>query len=90
MDYAGSHGRAEIFNTLREREVDLKLVRGDAKDGETWVLRDTNNRLMDWQRSEALEHWRSTCLLIFFTRCITHVRHSVMRSVFPELVWVTY
>ncbi|KAI0254761.1 hypothetical protein BJV78DRAFT_1182797 [Lactifluus subvellereus] len=58
MDYAGSHIRAMIFDTLQEREVDMKLIRGDAKDGETWVLSDTNNRLMEWQKGEALGHWR--------------------------------
>jgi hypothetical protein len=57
-DYAGSHLRARIFGTLLEREVDMKLIRGDTKDGEKWVLNDTSNRLMDWQKSETLEHWR--------------------------------
>ncbi len=61
-DYAGSHLRAMIFDTLQKREVDMSLIRGDTKDGEKWVLNDTSNRLMDWQKSEALEHWRGTCL----------------------------
>jgi hypothetical protein len=52
-----------IFDTLQKREVDMKLIRGDTKDGEKWVLHDTNNRLMDWQKSDALEHWRGMCLL---------------------------
>ncbi|KAH9999948.1 hypothetical protein BJV77DRAFT_975493 [Russula vinacea] len=47
-DYAGSHLRARIFDTLWEH----------TKDGEKWVLNDTSNRLVDWQKSEALEHWR--------------------------------
>jgi hypothetical protein len=89
-DYAGSHLRAMIFDTLQEREVDLKLIRGDAKDGETWILRDTNNRLMDWQRDDALGHWRCTCLLLSLTSISLNVNHSVMRSVFPEPLWVTY
>ncbi len=62
-DYAGSHLRTVIFDTLQKREVDMKLIRGDTKDGEKWVLNDTSNRLMDWQKSDALEHWRGTCLL---------------------------
>ena len=63
MDYAGSHLRTMIFDTLQRREVDMKLIRGDTKDGEKWVLDDTSNRLMDWQKSDALEHWRGMCLL---------------------------
>jgi hypothetical protein len=51
-----------IFDTLQKREVDMKLIRGDTKDGEKWVLTDTSNRLMDWQKSGALEHWRGMCL----------------------------
>jgi hypothetical protein len=56
-----------VFNTLLEREVDMKLIRGDTKDGENWILNDTSNRLMEWQKSEALEHWRCTCLLLSST-----------------------
>ncbi|KAI0307094.1 hypothetical protein B0F90DRAFT_1813906 [Multifurca ochricompacta] len=56
-DYAGSHLRAMIFGTLREREVDPKLIRGDTKDGNTWVLSDANNQLIAWQKDGALEHW---------------------------------
>jgi hypothetical protein len=66
-DYAGSYLRAAVFNTLSEREVDTKLIRGDTKDGEKWVLNYTSNRLMEWQKSEALEHWRCTCLIWFST-----------------------
>jgi hypothetical protein len=62
-DYSGSHLRAMIFDTLQKREVDMKLIRGDTMDGEKLVLTDTSNRLMDWQKSEALEHWRGMCLL---------------------------
>ena len=62
-DYVGSRLRASIFNTLSEREVDTKLIRGDTKDGENWILNYTSNRLMEWQKSEALEHWRCTCLI---------------------------
>ena len=66
-DYAGSHLRASVFDTLSEREVDMKLIRGDTKDGENWVLNYTNNRLIDWQKPEALDHWRCTCLVWFST-----------------------
>ena len=41
----------------------MKLIRGDTKDGGKWVLNDTSNRLMEWQKSDALEHWRGMCLL---------------------------
>jgi hypothetical protein len=70
MDYAGSHLRAMIFDTLQEREVDLKLIHGDVTNGDTWVLRDTSNRLMDWQRGEALDHWRCTCLQLSFASLV--------------------
>jgi hypothetical protein len=52
-----------IFDTLQKREVDMKLIRGDTKDVGKWVLNDTSNRLMEWQKSDALEHWRGMCLL---------------------------
>ncbi|KAI9513326.1 hypothetical protein F5148DRAFT_294350 [Russula earlei] len=58
-DYAGSHLRASIFDTLQEREVDMKFIRGDVMGGGNWVLDDTRNRLMDWQKEEAMEHWRT-------------------------------
>ncbi len=70
-DYAGSPLRAMIFDTLQKREVDMKLIRRDTKDGEYWVLNDTNNRLMDWQKSEALEHWRCTCPNDLYFRHLT-------------------
>jgi hypothetical protein len=75
-DYGGSHLRAMVFDSLSEREVDMKLIRGDTKDGENWVLNDTSNRLMDWQKSEALEHWRCTCLLWFSTFIILNQTFS--------------
>ena len=78
-----------IFDTLREREVDLRVIRGDTKNGDNWVLNDTSNRLMDWQKTEALEHWRCTWLLSSFVGIlITNL--SVMRSIFPEPLWATY
>lgn len=55
-----------IFDTLREREVDLRLIRGDTENGDNFVLDDTSNRLMDWQKNEALEHWRCTWFLSSF------------------------
>lgn len=66
-DYAGSHLRSAVFDTLSEREVDTKLIRGDTKDGQNWVLNYTSNRLTEWQKSEALEHWRCKCLIWFST-----------------------
>jgi hypothetical protein len=64
MDYAGSHLRAMVFGTLQEREVDMKLIRGDTASGDNLVLNDASNRLMDWQKSEALEHWRGTWFVL--------------------------
>ncbi|KAI9467085.1 hypothetical protein BJY52DRAFT_1236380 [Lactarius psammicola] len=57
-DYSNSYLRAAIFDTLQEREVDLKHIRGDTKDGDALVLSDTNNQLAVWQQDGALEHWR--------------------------------
>ena len=88
-DYGGSHLRAMIFDSLREREVDLRLIRGDTKNGDNWVLNDTSNRLMEWQKNEALEHWRCTWFLSFFVGILL-TSLSVMRSIFPEPLWVTY
>lgn len=78
-----------IFDTLQEREVDMKLIRGDTASGDNWVLNDTSNRLMDWQIDDALEHWRCTCLLCSFIGFLQTIR-SVMRSIFPEPLWATY
>lgn len=57
-DYSNSYLRAAIFDTLQEREVDLKHIRGDTRDGDAWVLSDTKNQLAVWQQDGALEHWR--------------------------------
>ena len=89
-DYAGSHLRAMIFGTLLEREVDMKLIRGDTASGDNWVLSDDSNRLMDWQKSEALEHWRCTWLLLSSLQGFYSTSRSVMRSIFPEPLWATY
>ena len=87
-DYSNSHLRAAIFDTLQEREVDLKHIRGDTRDGDAWVLRDAKNQLAAWQQDGALEHWRGgwhrTALCQFTYNII------VMRIVFPETFWATY
>ncbi|KAH9049711.1 hypothetical protein EDB84DRAFT_1452714 [Lactarius hengduanensis] len=57
-DYSNSYLRAAIFDTLQEREVDLKHIRGDTRDGDALVLSDTKNQLAVWQQDGALEHWR--------------------------------
>ncbi|KAH9179616.1 hypothetical protein EDB89DRAFT_1922233 [Lactarius sanguifluus] len=57
-DYSNSYLRAAIFDTLQEREVDLKQIRGDTRDGDALVLSDTKNQLAVWQQDGALEHWR--------------------------------
>ncbi|TFY78516.1 hypothetical protein EWM64_g5497 [Hericium alpestre] len=73
-DYLGSHLRAHVFDTLAEREVDVKLIRGelDVEDEEKWLLTDGNNKLGAWQKEGALEHW------------------TVMRKILPEAFWTTY
>jgi len=78
-----------IFDTLREREVDLRLIRGDTKNGDNWVLNDTSNQLVDWQKNEALEHWRCAWFLSSFVGILLN-NLSVMRSIFPEPLWATY
>ena len=90
MDYAGSHLRAMVFSTLQEREVDTKLIRGDTTSGDNLLLNDTGNRLMDWQKSEALEHWRCTWFGQLSLKAFYSTSFSVMRSTFPEPLWTTY
>jgi hypothetical protein len=90
-DYAGSYLRAKVFDTLREREVDMKLIRGDIINEDNWVLNDTSNRLNEWQKSDALDHWRRTWLLSSFLGILLNQsRRLVMRDVLPESLWVTY
>ncbi|KAI0068717.1 hypothetical protein BV25DRAFT_1873861 [Artomyces pyxidatus] len=58
-DYLDSHLRAHVLDTLSESEVDLKTVRGDlgGKSSDQWVLTIQNNRLREWQKDGALNHW---------------------------------
>jgi len=39
-----------VFDTLREREIDTKLIRGDSEGGDDWVLTDARNRLLNYKR----------------------------------------
>lgn len=87
-DYSNSHLRAAIFDTLQEREVDLKHIRGDTRDGDAWVLSDTKNQLAVWQQDGALEHWRGGWHRTFLWQ-FTH-NSIVMRIGFPETFWATY
>ncbi|KAA1466507.1 hypothetical protein DENSPDRAFT_831357 [Dentipellis sp. KUC8613] len=58
-DFLGSHLRAHVFETLADREVDFKLIRGESEeDGEKYVLKDQNNKLNAWQADGALDHWK--------------------------------
>lgn len=73
-DYFGSVQRAQILNTLQQREFDLKSVTEDIleEQRDQYILTDARNPLGKWQEKEALSHWR------------------IMREVFPDAVWETY
>lgn len=73
-DYFGSVQRAQILNTLQQREFDLKSLTEDIleEQRDQYILTDARNPLGKWQEKEALSHWR------------------IMREVFPNAVWETY
>ncbi|KAH7916296.1 S-adenosyl-L-methionine-dependent methyltransferase [Hygrophoropsis aurantiaca] len=61
-DYLNSYLRRHILSSLPEREVALHQIRGSRLwSGETeerFLLTDANNKLNEWQRDEALDHWK--------------------------------
>ncbi|KAF9226671.1 hypothetical protein BS17DRAFT_775953 [Gyrodon lividus] len=60
-DYLRSYLRRHVLSSLDKREVSISQVRGSivwSKETEDkFLLTDLNNRLDEWQREEALEHW---------------------------------
>lgn len=62
-DYLNSHLRRHVLSTLPRREVNLAHVLGDVplvseSDKDAWVLTDAKNPLGDWQKEEAMKHWK--------------------------------
>jgi hypothetical protein len=62
-DFLNSYLRQHILSSLPDREVDLVRITGDsspvAKDeNDKWLLTDLRNPLAEWQRDEALGHWK--------------------------------
>ena len=64
-DYLGSRMREHILSSLSRREITFDVVVGDLKVGEDgnlesekdkWIIKDTMNRLGQWQSTTALEH----------------------------------
>ena len=62
-DYLGSHLRHFVLASLEKREIPIFKIRNtrmwSEEAGETLVLTDKNNKLDEWQRGDALEHWKS-------------------------------
>lgn len=56
---------------------------------ETFVLTDKNNKLDEWQRDDALEHWKSG-FSSFHTSPHAVDRTLVMRKVLPDVIWETF
>ncbi|KAI0335636.1 hypothetical protein GY45DRAFT_1317006 [Cubamyces sp. BRFM 1775] len=59
-DYLGSHLRRHVFTQLPAREADVSAILSDvpSEQRERYLLRDAANPLGDWQRNEAIEHWK--------------------------------
>jgi len=73
-DYLASYMRQILLSSLPQREIDIKMIRGDElpEDGEKWILSDTHNPLEEWQRASAMEHWK------------------IMRGVLADEAWEAY
>jgi hypothetical protein len=70
-DYLNSHLRQHILSSLSEREVDLIHITGDLSPigeggDDEWLLTDLKNPLGEWQKDEALAHWKG---LSFLCQC---------------------
>jgi hypothetical protein len=57
-DYLGSQLREYMFKSLKQREVNLDLVR--APDPAEYILTDKYNPLGELQRQHGLHHWGGT------------------------------
>ncbi|TCD69885.1 hypothetical protein EIP91_005962 [Steccherinum ochraceum] len=59
-DLLNSYLRDRVLTTLPEREIDLNRITGHVaeSDLEKYILTDMRNPLVDWQRTDALHHWK--------------------------------
>jgi hypothetical protein len=64
-DYLGSQLREHMFKSLKQREVNLDLVRvPDPQNTAEYILTDKHNYLGELQRQQGLHHWGGTYLRI--------------------------
>jgi len=74
-DYLTSYTRQYLLSSFPQREVDIKLIRGEdtaSKNQEEWILYDAHNPLEEWQRASGVEYW------------------NYMRKVLPDGAWEAY
>jgi hypothetical protein len=61
-DYLHSYLRHHVLSSLDKREVSITQVRGGTawskETEEDFSLTDADNKLDEWQREEAMEHWK--------------------------------
>jgi len=60
-DFLGSFLRETVLQTLPANEFNIGLMLGDIsdKDRKKYTLTDVSNPLVDWQKKEALHHWKT-------------------------------
>lgn len=51
------------------------------------MLTDANNTLDEWQREEALNHWKRKFTVTLRLHGLTG---AVMREILPDVLWETY
>ncbi|KAI6035057.1 hypothetical protein F5J12DRAFT_790765 [Pisolithus orientalis] len=61
-DYLHSYLRRHVLSDLERRELPISIVRNASvwseEAEEVFLLTDKNNKLNEWQRADAAEHWR--------------------------------
>jgi len=61
-DYLNSYLRRHMLSSLSKREVNFARIWAqkmlDEKDRDNFILTDSHNPLDEWQKSEALHHWK--------------------------------
>jgi hypothetical protein len=66
LDYLNSYLREHVLSSMPEREVDVARITGDSSlvpgDDDRWLLTDLKNLLGEWQKIEALGHWKGWLL----------------------------
>ena len=74
-DYLHSHLRHFVLSGLDKREIPISRIRNAnalSKGAEkALVLTDINNKLDEWQRHDALEHWKSRSIFISYVMTLT-------------------